>query len=266
MAIDYVINYLCEPKDQLTTQGILARLKGRDQAQRIIQLYRDAGEDRTPDNMGFELSRTAADGTEETETVRVSQILEAADQLNPLAPHCVGCPANIRQEPFGCFNNISYPLSDHAERWLLLQLPLPEQAPLVWTLLQQNLRELNLHSEQVQQIRSGGTYFESELNPRRRLGEIAVSGNNLFYFLFMQGHISPSRAAITLLILGAIPRNIDAGDIFKLAPAPQNVLEKHPFQLQADDEIDDRTVRELKRFLQAMYTAWALNVDLLLDV
>ncbi|MEM6530738.1 MAG: hypothetical protein AAF653_20740, partial [Chloroflexota bacterium] len=86
MAIDYVINYLCEPKDQLTTQGILARLKGRDQARRIIQLYEDAGEgDRPYTEMGFELSRSAAaGGDEETETVRVSEILEASNQLNPL--------------------------------------------------------------------------------------------------------------------------------------------------------------------------------------
>ncbi|MEM6285285.1 MAG: hypothetical protein AAF787_24060, partial [Chloroflexota bacterium] len=127
MAIDYVINYLCEPKDQLTTQGILARLKGRDQARRIIQLYEDAGEgDRPYTEMGFELSRSAAaGGDEETETVRVSEILEASNQLNPLAKHCEGCPANITGRPFGCFGNITYPLSDHAERWLLLQLPIP---------------------------------------------------------------------------------------------------------------------------------------------
>lgn len=266
MAIDYVVNYLCEPKDQLTTQGILARLKGRDQARRIIKLYRDAGDDRPPSEMGFELTRSAADGTEETETVRVSQILEASAQLDPLASHCEGCPANLRDEPFGCFGVINYPLSDHAERWLLLQLPLPEQAPLIWTLLQQNLRDLNARSKQVQDIRESGTYFESALNPRRKLGEIAISGNNLFYFLFMQGHVSPSRAAMTLLIFDAIPRNLDAGDIFKLAPAPKDAAERFPFQLQPDPELDDASVRDLKAFFRAMYTAWRLNVDLQLDV
>jgi hypothetical protein len=183
-----------------------------------------------------------------------------------LAHHCEGCPANVRSAPFGCFGRIAYPLSDHAERWLLLQLPLPEQAPLIWTLLQQNLRELNLHSQQVQDIRDGGTYFESTLNPRRKLGEIAVSGNNLFYFLFMQGHMSPSRAAMTLLIFGAIPRNIDAGEIFKLTPAPKDAADRFPFQFVPEPEIDDATVRELKAFFRAMYTAWRQNVDLLLDV
>ncbi|MEM6282463.1 MAG: hypothetical protein AAF787_09750, partial [Chloroflexota bacterium] len=109
-------------------------------------------------------------------------------------------------------------------------------------------------------------YFESTRNPRRRLGEIALSGNNLFYFLFMQGHISPSRTAITLLFLNAIPRNIDGGDIFKLAPAPADADEKYPFTITPSPDIDDRTMTELKAFLQAMYTAWRLDKDLLLDV
>lgn len=265
MAIDYVVNYLCEPKDQLTTQGILARLKGQAQAQRIIQLYRDANDERPIDQMGFELTRNTADGDEETETVLVSEILEASRQLEPLAHHCQGCPANLKEAPYGCFNNISYPLSDHAERWLLLQLPIPEEAPLVWTLISQHLRDLNRHSDQVQQVRESGTYFESERNPRRRLGEIAVSGNNLFYLLFMQGHMTPSRAAVTLLMFGAIPRNIDAGDILKLTPAPADADERFPFVLGPERE-DDRTVFELKAFFAALYTGWRLGVDVLLDV
>ena len=266
MAIDYTVNHLCEPKDQLTTQGILARLKGREQAKRITELYRRAGENRSADQMGFELTRTAADGTEETQTVLVSDLLAASAQLDPLASHCAGCPANVSGEPFGCFGTVNYPMSDHAERWLLLQLPLPEDAPLVWTLLQQHLRELNLHADQVQQIRAGGAYFESLLNPRRRLGEIALSGNNVFYFLFMQGHIAPSRAGITLLLFNAIPRSLDAPDILKLTPAPPTAAEHHPFQFAPDPQLDDHTVNELKAFFRALYTAWRLNVDLLLDV
>ena len=136
----------------------------------------------------------------------------------------------------------------------------------MWTLLGEHLRDLNQHSAQVQEIRESGAYFESEMNPRRKLGEIAVSGNNLFYLLFMQGHISPSRAAITLLFLNAIPRNIDAADIYKLTPAPANAAEVYPFQHPPDPDIDDSTVSELKAFLRALHTAWLLNVDLLLDV
>ncbi|MEO0561511.1 MAG: hypothetical protein AAF125_05335, partial [Chloroflexota bacterium] len=146
-----------------------------------------------------------------------------------------------------------------------LQLPLPEQAPLIWTLLKENLRELNEHAADVAEVRASGNYFESSLNPRRRLGEIALSGDNLFYLLFMGGHINPSRGTLLMLFLNAIPRNIDATDMLKLAPASDDAGERYPFQLAEDDTVDDSTVRDLKAFLHAMYLAWLLDVDLLID-
>jgi hypothetical protein len=138
-----VVNYACVPKHTLGTDGILARLKGRDQAQRVIQVYREAGDDRPFEQMGFEFTRTHADGQEETQVILISDLLTAAQELHPLEGHCVGCVANALKRPFGCFGRINYPLTDHAERWLLLQLPAPSDAPLVWSLLGETLRELN---------------------------------------------------------------------------------------------------------------------------
>lgn len=266
MAIDYVIDYLCEPKKQLTTGGILARLKGRDQAERIIQLYRDAGDTRPYDQMGFELTRNSPQGEEETQIILVSDLMNASAELDPHAHHCVGCPAHLSGKAFGCFGRIPYPISDHAERWLLLQLPKPDEALMVWSLIAEYLRELNQQSHVVEPIRAAGTYFESELNPRRRLGEIAVSGNNVFHLLFLQGHVIPSRAALLLLFFGAIPRNLEAPDILKLTPAPADVHERYPFQHQPDPSIDDASITALKAFFRALYTAWQLNVNLQLDV
>lgn len=267
MAIDYVIDYGCEPKDALTTGGILARLKGREQARRIIRLYQQNGEgDRPYDQMGFEMARSTPDGESETQVIRVSELLEASAQLDPFAAKCSGCPANRSGEPFGCYGRVSYPLSDHAERWLLLRLPLPHEALLVWTMLGETLRELNVQSADVQQIREGGTYMESTRNPRRKLGEIAVSGNNVFYLLFMQGHISPSRAGVLLLFFNAIPRNLDAPDIYKLTPAPPDAATRYPFQFKPEADLDDQTIAELKAFFHALYLAWQHNVTLQIDV
>jgi hypothetical protein len=266
MAIDYVVDYQCEPKDMLTTGGILARLKGRDRAQQVIQLYRDEGDQRPIDQMGFEFTRTDGDGQTHTETVLVRDLMSAANELELVAGKCAGCPANLTGKPFGCFGQVAYPISDHAERWLLMALPTPQDAVLVWTLLGEHLRELNERSAEVQQFRETGTYMESTRNPRRHLGEIAVGGNNVFYLLFMQGHISPSRAAITLLFFNAIRRNLDATEVLKLTPAPANATEQFPFLHTPDDALDDTSIRGLKGFFAALYAAWQLNVDLLLDV
>ncbi len=265
MAVDYVIDYGCTPKQHLTTPGILGRLKGRDQAERIIKLYRDAGDNRRVDKMGFEFTRNTPDGTEENQTILVKDLLRAAADLDDLGHHCQKCPANITGEPFGCFGRVRYPISDHAERWLLLQLPQPHEAPLIWTLLGENLREINQHSADVQQIRETGNYFESGKTPRRRLGEIAVSGDNVFYLLFMGGHISPARAVVLMLFFGAIPRNLEAPELYKLTPPTADAATRYPFQFSPDADLDDTSIRELKRYFRALHRAWQHNVPLLID-
>src|SRR5690606_23769631 len=110
MAIDYVIDLDCIPKQTLGTMGILERLKGRDRAHAIIQLYRQNGDNRPPSEMGFEMVRTAADGNEETQVIIVQHLLDSADELIPLEHHCDGCPANRTGDPFGCMGQISYPI------------------------------------------------------------------------------------------------------------------------------------------------------------
>jgi len=266
MAIDYAIDYPCTPKRTLTTPGILARLKGRDRARRVIQLYREADDDRPYDQMGFEFTRSTPEGEEVNEVVLVSELIAAARQLDDYAHHCEGCPANITGAPYGCFGRVAYPISDHAERWLLMQLPKPPDAPLIWTLLKEHLREINEHAAEGAKIRASGAYFESDRNPRRPLGEIALSGDNVFYLLFLGGHISASRAAVLMLFFDAIPRNIDASQMVTLTPAPEDAADQHPFQLAPDPDIDDGSVSDLKAFFRALYAAWTLNVDLLLDV
>src|SRR5437899_945521 len=110
LGIDYVIDYDCVPKQTLSTEGILARLKARDRAAAIMQLYRDHGDDRQPAEMGFELARRLPDGSEETQVVVVQVMLDEAAQLDPLADYCATCPANRALKPFGCFGYINYPI------------------------------------------------------------------------------------------------------------------------------------------------------------
>ncbi len=264
MAIDYVIDYDCVPKQTLTPAGILARLKGRDQAHSIIRLFRQNNDNRPIDDIGFEFTRNTPDG-EESHIVMVKDLLDTAAELDPLAHHCEGCPANIWKRPFGCMDRVNYPISLDGEKWLLVQLPTPDQAPLPWMLLREDLRDLNLGSEQVKDIRTSDAFFESDQMPRRMLGEIAVSGNNIFYMFFLMGHIEPSRAAVLLMLFAAMKRNLDAPDMLKLTPAPDDAKEAFPFQHKITPA-DERTTREMKSFLFALYTAWTLNVRVLLDV
>src|SRR5438067_12687346 len=111
MAIDYVIDFDCVPKQTLTSAGLLARIKARNRAEAIIKLYRDHNDNRPPAEMGFEMVRRTPDGAEETQVVMVKDLLADALPLEALVAHCVGCPANRRKSAFGCFDFINYQLS-----------------------------------------------------------------------------------------------------------------------------------------------------------
>ena len=264
MAIDYVIEYGCFPREQLGTDGIMNRLKGLQRAETIIELFRKNGDDRPPDQMGFDFTRSHPDGQEDTQTIVVQDLLNQAQQLKPLEPYCVDCPANILGKPFGCIHYIQYPISGDAESWLLNQLPIPTE-PLVWLLLKQGIEQFDYDGESVKVLRETiDTYFEDRVAATRRLGEIRLDANQVFEMIFTVGAIQPNHAGILLLFFNAIPRDLEANEIMNITPAPANALEKHPFLL-TQQEGEDRTITELKQFFFALYTAWRFSVPLLVD-
>ena len=267
MAIDYVIDYTCVPKAALGTDGILDRLKARDRAAAVIQLYRENGDQRPPSEMGFELSRTTLEGVEETQVIIVQDMLDRAAELDPLASYCAGCPANVRGVPFGCVGFIQYPISARAERWLLDRLPGIDE-PLIWMLLRQGIQELNYTGESVAPLRADSTYFEERRVAGRDLTEFVYTANQAFEMLFLLGNIAPAHAGILLLLFGAIPRGVDAGQIVLIMNRQltgEAIARDYPFQLQPS-EADDHTIADLKAFFYALYRAWSLDLPLLLDV
>ncbi|MDX1994590.1 MAG: hypothetical protein SF029_19565 [bacterium] len=265
MAIDYVIDYDCIPKQHLGTEGIIERLKGEERARAIIELFRKNGDDRPPSEMGFEFTRATPTGEEEVRVIVVQDLLDEAEKLDPLRPYCAGCPANRAQRPFGCIGFIQYPLSSDSEAWMLDQLPVPDDT-LVWLLLRQGVEEFDYDGSSVQPLRSQSeVYFEARDALKRRLGEFQINADQLFEMLFSVGHLSANHAALLLLFLNAIPRDLDADAIMHLSPPPPDANERLPFLLKPEAD-DDHSISELKEFLRSLYIAWRLNVRTLLDV
>ena len=265
MAIDYIIDYSCTPKQQIGTYSIMERLKGAERAETIIRLFRENGDERPPSEMGFEFTRNTPDGEEQTRIIVVQDLLDEAAALGPVAHHCQGCPANRSGQPFGCMGYIQYPISAAAEKWLLDNLPVPDET-LVWMLLRQGIREFKYDGETVRPLReSGDLYFEDRLASSRRLGEFQIDGNQLFEMIFGVGNILPNHGALLLLFLNAIERDLEADVIMNITPAPADVESRHPFLMQYFDR-DDTSVTDFKEFLQALHIAWKLDVKVLLDV
>jgi len=265
MAIDFIIDLACVPKEMLGTDGILERLKGRERAESVIRLFRKNGDNRPPSEMGFEITRSTADGGEETRVIVVQELLDAADELIPLARYCDGCPANAAGRPFGCMNRIDYPLSQDGEIWLLKQLPTPDE-PLVWLLLRQGIEDFGYDGSSVTPLRSEGKpYFQDTGLLARQMGEFNITTNQVFEMVFTLGHIQPTHAGVLLLFFNAIRRDLDADAVMGISKAPADARQRYPFLLKPEDG-DDHTVRQLKAFFYALYVAWTLDVRLLLDV
>jgi hypothetical protein len=267
MAIDYVIDYDCVPKQSLGTEGILERIKGRARAENVIRLFREHGDNRPPSEMGFEFTRSLPDGTEETRVIMVQDMLDQAAELDSLASYCEGCPANALGGPFGCMGQIQFPISSAAEAWLLDRLPGTEQ-PLMWLLLRQGVQEMGYDGASVKPLRANSTYFEERKLRGRDMGESVFTADQAFQMLFLLGHIQPSHAGMLLLLFNAIPRDVEANQIVQIMNhtlTADEIAQQFPFQMKPDPN-DDTTTAELKQFFYAVYRAWILNVRVLLDV
>lgn len=262
MALDYVINFVCIPKSQLTTPGLVERLKAARRAEALIEMHRQEGDTRPPRELDFEFTRRTGDGHEVTTMLTVQHLLDEAADLAPLAHHCQGCPANRTGGSFGCVGFIDYPISADGETWMLQQLP-DMQEVLPWLLLKDGLETFQYDGQTVAPLRLDPTYFESRVPAFRNLGEFIVNSNQTFEMAFMVGDINPNHAAVLMLFFKAIPRDLSAEKITALSRAaadPQGL----PFQHGPRYE-DDKTTSQFKEFLQALYLAWSLNVLLGVD-
>jgi len=267
MAIDYIIDYTCVPKETLTTGGILERIKARERAGAVIKLFREAGDQRPPSEMGFEFTRNNLAGEEETRVIVVQDMLDQAAELDPLAHHCAGCPANVLNRPFGCIGQIEYPISAAGERWLLDQLPGTDY-PLIWLLLRQGVQELGYDGESVRPLRANSTYFEEKRVAGRDMVEFIITANQVFEMLFLLGNLQPSHAGALLLLFNAIPREVEAAQVVQITTgvlSADQIARDYPFQMAIQPD-DDRTIAALKDFFAALYRAWSLKLPLLLDV
>ena len=267
MGIDYIVDFGCAPKDALTVEGMMIRMKSRDRAERIIDLYRAQGDYREPAEMGFEMIRRTPDGEEEIQVVVVQDLLDMAAELAPWERYCDGCPANHLATRFGCAGYINYPITDQAERWLLAQLP-DNNHPLPFLLLQKAMREMGYTGQGAGPLRAQEAVFLENMEPEERVIEgFRITGDQVFELLFLSGPIRPAHATMLLQFFGGISPDLDADTIMQMAvPPSQEWIDEHiPFQHQIMGD-DDPSIVSLKQYFWALYTAYRLGATVLLDV
>lgn len=266
MGIDTIVNYGCLPKQELSSEGILGRLKNRERARHVLDIYQEQG---MVDQAGFEMVYRGADGSEESKVFDIQSVMQEAQILDELSIHCEGCPANLTGKPYGCIGYINYPIANEAEVWLLQQLPSVAE-PILFLMLQRGVKEFGYTSAAARQLRDQvGTFFENPDTLARRYAEMDVTTDILFEMTFQLGPIQPAHAIMLLLFFNAIPRD-------ELDPEVLLALMKHeidvdtfpdqfPF-LHQPIETDNHSIKDLKRLLWSLYMAYQLNVAVLLDI
>ncbi len=272
MAIDYIIEFDCKPKQALTAPGILERLKERERAEEVVDWFRSAGDNRPPDQMGFEFSQSTPGQTGEKQLIVVQDLLEHAAALDDHAWHCRHCPANRTGNAYGCIGSISYPITALAETWLLELLPLPDE-PLVWLLLKQGIQKLGYDGASVKALREVDRvdetnlrrYFELPNAPQRRLGELRLSSDQVLEMIFGVGNlIIPNHAGILLLFFNAIERDLEVEAIQDISSFGAAVRETTAFDMTLPAEYDT-CMKDFVAFFHALYIAWKLNIPLYVD-
>ena len=272
MAIDFIIEYGCVAKSQLTPEGILERIKEKARAKTVIQWFREAGDERPPSEMGFEFSRSAPEEHANRQLIVVQDLLDHAAVLDAHAHHCEGCPANRSGSPYGCMGFVEYPISGETEAWLLDQLPVPDE-PLIWLLLKQGIQRLGYDGSSVRALRQldnhdedgARAYFQFPEAPQRRLGELRVTGDQALEMILGVGdRIIPNHAGILLLFFHAIERDLEAGEIQEISSFDQTIRERFTFEMDALST-GHEGIREIIAFFHALYLAWKLDVSLFVD-
>ncbi|MCB9437585.1 MAG: hypothetical protein H6673_11435 [Anaerolineales bacterium] len=266
MGIDTIVNYPCLPKQELSTEGLLGRLKNRERARHVLEIYKEQG---STDQAGFEVVYRAADGREESKILDVQTVMQEAEILDELAPHCSGCPANLTGKPYGCVGYINYPISNNAEMWLLHQLP-DATDPVLFLMFHRSIKEFGYTGAAARQLRDQvGVFFDNPDTLARRYTQLDVTTDVLFEMSFQLGPIQPAHGIMLLLFFNAIPRdNIGPDVLMGLMKRELDMTtfnEQFPF-LQPTTAADDHSIRDLKQFMWSLYVAYQLDVMVLLDI
>lgn len=116
MAIDWILDFGCQPKKLLGLGGVLDGAKIREQAAR------------TEGDEPLKLLRITPDGKLDQEELTPAQLKARAAGYDVHAGHCRGCPANVlerltrNENVFGCHGSLDTPLSTELELLLYVTL------------------------------------------------------------------------------------------------------------------------------------------------
>jgi hypothetical protein len=214
MAIEWMVSLECEPKKLLGLDRLVAKAKGRRQAESLLESLREKGDTRDLSQITITSVRQGPDGAQVQMQVPLSALFANADDLEAHAETCKACPANILRRTAGCYGAINYPIARETESFLLSLVPTDPHATAA-TLLLGALHDFVYDGAPVARLRNGsGTFFASDaIEVVTWEDGTRIDSNQILQMMFFVGPIQPAHGLMLLLFLGVVPHAIEPDEL-----------------------------------------------------
>lgn len=274
MAIDYIIDKSCAVKEDTGVSGLVDLVKSRNRAMAIYKRMLESGHDENSAlDAGFFIQTMAPDGESVSKEVSVRELLRESKVLKELANHCSDCELN-RDDGFGCYQTIQYPISGDAERWLAQLVQVAWEKGLPFSILIRFIQDEEVSGELYGELRKANPKVYQELTEPVlvEVGDDFVNTNQILDMMFTLGVIERTHQMFLLFLSGGVevqdhepdPEQF-TGDVQAAAIRQEGDSMKYWIFSLPPSPSDDPSILQIKAYFKAVFAAFATGHTLSLD-
>ncbi|MFM2374918.1 MAG: hypothetical protein RLZZ165_14 [Bacteroidota bacterium] len=279
MAIDYITQYKCGVKKDLDEKSIVHLVKSRNRAEALLQCFMEQGMTRVEAmNSKFGISSVSPSGKPEVEMVTVGSLFKQAELLDDHRDTCRGCAVGYGRE-FGCYDSINYPISEAAEIWLAEMAAQAIAAGLPNSILTKFILDENVTGETFSNMRKADEtrYLEAKFPIEIEVdgdgdAPLLIDTNQIMEMFFAIGEMGDVHQQFLLFFSGGltiedeIPEGSTDGVNFQVAEVRNQNGPSRYWVFRLPDKLsDDRSIRQIKAFLRAVFLAYCSRSPISID-